>query len=417
MYPISRLELVKYQERPALPRGALPKARPSPYPNRVAPLFLPKQPNPPRHIPRLPNDIIHLIVESLCDDIDFDDEFADDPFPFLARLCLISKDFLHPARKALYTSIFIFSDFVYPLATCRRLCDSLIRHPHLAARVRRIEIREDPPPPPPAPTAPDGPRISISSYLKLLEPVCTAVNSLRVFLWFKEGLTQAGATDIFKALGLFAPRLKRLELIVTSEESMGEKVSALLRLARGLKVLKYRGPPLDEPPAFELEELIVSEGSGAANFDALTQSSRSSLRTLDYSSGTGRGRVPTPDLTRFPNLEFLRVLIQYKKGAFESLTSSLLDLPLRHLDLKVRSRHTHVVKCHNIPTRLPHALTHLRLDVKSTDNITSFLKSGSCPLLSSATFRLKAKPDPWTRLAVARAAKARGLRVAREEPD
>ncbi|KAL8279342.1 hypothetical protein RQP46_008154 [Phenoliferia psychrophenolica] len=112
------IELVKWQEKPARTRGALPKIRPSSYPNRVAPLFLPK---PTRCMPHLPNEIIYLIIENVRDDDEDDDDGSESSNASLARLCLVSKGFLAPSRKAFLTL-----------------------HPHLAALVRRIEMEEEP---------------------------------------------------------------------------------------------------------------------------------------------------------------------------------------------------------------------------------------------------------------------------------
>ncbi|KAL8276502.1 hypothetical protein RQP46_011103 [Phenoliferia psychrophenolica] len=157
MPPHIMLYLVKWQGRPPRTRGALPKIRGSPYPSRVTPLFLPEKP---RHIPRLPNEIIHLIIEN------FDNLYD---LATLATLCRVSKDFLLPSRKALYATVSIFGHFEPSEESCKILCDSLTLHPHLAALVRRIEMRPGPDTSGPAP--PHTICIPNYSYLKKLAPI------------------------------------------------------------------------------------------------------------------------------------------------------------------------------------------------------------------------------------------------------
>ncbi|KAL8279074.1 hypothetical protein RQP46_008532 [Phenoliferia psychrophenolica] len=434
--PSHSIELVTWQERPARIPGTLPKLQGSiPSANRrLAPLFLPKRPTPPRHIPRLPQEIIHLIIESLCDDEDDDEEDEDDDAwesssASLARLCLVSKDFLLPSRKALYEKVTITKGSSHIHTQSQLLLDSLMLHPHLAARVRQIRLEldneyEDPLPPD---------QLSLDVYLQALLPHCQAVETLTVRVSYVTGYSEA--KGIFKALVLLAPSLKNLTIHLNHcDLKVDEEISTLLRLARGLESLDLSGSLtwVGEPPKFELDELNLSQTIHHQDtLSTLTRFSTLSLHTLRISprpavtgppSVLGLRETQDPDVSRFPNLHTLQLAAYHRDGGLDTFCSHASDLPLRHLDLRVdyprgsagrRRSESPGPKYLHIPPDLPPTLSHLHLLVPSINDVITFLDSGTCPLLSSATFELRVRPDPgpWTRIAIERAAKERGLCV------
>ncbi|KAL8276503.1 hypothetical protein RQP46_011104 [Phenoliferia psychrophenolica] len=405
MRPKCTIELVKWQERPVRAPGALPKIRGSPYPNRVASLF---QPKPPRYIPRLPNEIIHLIIESLDGKCDL---------ASLATLCRVSKDLLSLARNTLYANINLVSTSREPKESSQLLLDSLVLHPHLAARVRQIRVYVDDDEPSQSPLSPA--QAPFVSYLRALLPTCSAVERLDVELSFVND--DSPAKDILGALASLAPSLKYLSVDVYSQETVDVEVSALLRLAKGLKSLTFHGKRtwVGEPPTFELEELKVSDTCPQETFHTLTQSSTSTIQTLLVFSNFGRwGESQKPDVALFPNLRTLRMTAYHDQDQehLDKLCLGISNLPLRHLALRACSVQTFRLRYFHFPPNLPATLTSLSLDIPTIGNITLFLDSGMCPLLSSASFQLQSKPNPWTRVTLARAGKEHGLRVMREEP-
>ncbi|KAL8279024.1 hypothetical protein RQP46_008482 [Phenoliferia psychrophenolica] len=305
--------------------------------------------------------------------------------------------------------------------SCRLLLDSLVLHPHLAARVRqiRLELDEDEEPfrPPQAPG-----QLSLGEYLNVLLPTFTAVERLQVAVYCATTASASAAREILGALTSLAPTLKNLQVIIKSPHQTVEvEVSALFRLAKGLTSSHCYGPFtfVGETPTFELEELNVSDDCPRARFDALTQFSKYSLHTLRVSPylnrHSGDSESQELDLGTFPNLQSLRIESYHEQVHLDDILSHIPNLPLRHLDLQVGFTDSRLLRYFPIPPDLPATLTHLRLDVPSVGDVTTLLDSGTCPHLVRAEFGLQFEPNPWIRIEVARAAKERGLRVIEED--
>lgn len=135
--------IVRRQEAATRSRGALPKLRPMPYPSRVA---APLEPRPRRPLPSLPNEIIALIISSIPDAMsghwDYDRPFSERK-KALARLCLVSRAFLAPARAMLYwglgiSSRFMLSDSIGCHTRGQAHVAALVGTPHLASLIREV---------------------------------------------------------------------------------------------------------------------------------------------------------------------------------------------------------------------------------------------------------------------------------------
>ncbi|KAL8283837.1 hypothetical protein RQP46_005269 [Phenoliferia psychrophenolica] len=336
---------------PNRPRSAFPRVRPTPYPYRILePSFLPRPRRPP---PRLPAELIALIIDNInSPSIDPTNRSAEDPdlvqedrkrLASLHSCLLVSKSFYGPALATLYRILdldFQVDDFKDPTTkeVSRRFqlgsrppILTILESPHLATFVREVRIEI---------TSQAG-KSHKKEILKYLIRVFSALGSLDYLDLY---MLDAGSGDTQSALGSLqavTPRLRKLYITLPklSPHKMIKTSKSLwdgLRHKSELKhlVLDTEDSPLvapDQPLDLHLTELelLIDNPSVGDVVSYILKSSHTSLRRLILID-----TVVLPDLAEFGQLAHLTW-----RGALSSASPLLAQLPnistLQSLDLSL----------------------------------------------------------------------------------
>ncbi|KAL8292048.1 hypothetical protein RQP46_001514 [Phenoliferia psychrophenolica] len=400
--------------------GARPRPRPSSYPSLGGPLVLPR-PSSPRATSPLPNEIIALILEQIAEDPavgnwglepleleDFKNKARKEDGALdretLASCCLVSRDFLYPARKNLYIQVELFEPQREDGRT-EQLVWTLETHPHLAALVTLVGLtRAD--------------KLDLKG-----EEIVYAANRLARILKACHNVIQVDVDVSGSALQEELAILRRVEQATNDLTSLfielpniGDEddienqdvspevfriVSALFRSKSSLTNLAFIAPYFrleGPPPTFQLQVLWAFVHSFILEtFSRTFTSSVTSLQSLSLAVPYTVEREP--DWTIFPNLTSLGLASIPSDPA--SRYHHLTSLPLRILYLEYLDRPDF-----DLLPLLPSTIIQLIVPVHSPKSIVKFLSSGAHTHLDWASFRgLEGGTalNPWSWITVAHA--------------
>ncbi|KAL8276709.1 hypothetical protein RQP46_010888 [Phenoliferia psychrophenolica] len=342
------------------------------------------------------------------------DEVGDDLC--LARCCLVAKGFLAPARKALYTNIFLFNAAAVGGPTALPL--------HLAALVETVVIEPHK----------DWVEWDAAEHLrKILSPEGGYFNVTEVDLKLEKA-TGAAAIEILGSLHISDPPITRLETLRVTLPSEQKGVSRpqeiwlqitlgnALHSQPGLRFLTVSAAAqidwTTDVPHRQLEEIDLDLRTRPLQaFKALISTPRPSLKSLTIRLGSHVALDWAAIPVAFPNLTTLRLTDCPPDPATFFLAISTLPL-------------THLFVINDLPPNctfnplpfLPSTLTTANVPLSAILDLVPFLESRQCPHLEYAEFyAVSGSPrlgcTPWSEMEVALAAQGSGYRLVQRSPD
>lgn len=404
-------------ERTSVP-GALPRLRRVGYPPlRSTPLVLPPPPPEPSRIPRLPNEILALIIDFVPDaawgwrEVE---EWGTDVAALwrlaLTHCCLASKALLYPARRCLYGEVDVTHILLSKEARSqpewkmrRAQFKAISEEAHLRRFVRCLTVGK-------------VADIQSKNWRRNMISTLRHLPSLRRVHLDLPAL-QGDTRDLVKVFTSSCPLLHTLSVnFGPSVKSLGT-LGKLLRAQNALKRLSLVSErpghlplhiPLNDPPQFRLENLtIIAAEIDARAFDSLTRTSSASLVTLFFDFDHA---APAPlSLAHFTALQ--RITLSGSDGFDLRLVAP--DLPLTSvLELEMHGSPVPESILDAVP---PNFESLSWLGTKLTFFQTMHLLSSRYPNITS----LEIDSAPWSlaeQMEVARACQQRGLRLEMPDP-
>ncbi|KAL8276489.1 hypothetical protein RQP46_011090 [Phenoliferia psychrophenolica] len=396
-------------------RGALPRLRPTPYPNRIVRLVLPA-PERTITIPQLPLEIIRQIITEYARTLNPLDERR--TALALTEIGRTSKTFLHLSREALYYQLSIKTSH-----HSHSPITKFITFQHLAAYVHRLRI--------------DVERPADANCVLAAFSACRQVSDLRLKVFGNN----RNLSSFLRSISLATTSLRKLYVrrdvpwqeSTNTDEDLDNAWWSLLHAQTNLEHLVITDFPLPSRPSphpsptAPLKHLTLNGDSiEPVVFSRLAQSSESSLRRLVISVYNMTMNKAHFDLSPFTNL--VKLTLKGMPPVADALARQIRQLSLTNLkvtttDEEESSEDGSPLVPTNWLEHLPPTLRIACLPLHPTSDVIAFLESGDCPHLEHlciptlcVEYGKYGDWSPWIEVAVATACARRGLRFIQRDP-